>query len=65
MDQLNHQQEDWDYYSLLEGEKVYFNRLCSNLWWAGDVVVRHKHVAFAFVPRQCVGEKPVYVHFYD
>ena len=40
------------------------NKLCSNLWWA-DVVVRHKHVAFAFVPRQCVGEKPVYVHFYD
>ena len=42
------------------GRKVYFNRLCSNLWWAGDVVVMYKHdVAFAFVPRQCVGEKPV------
>ena len=51
---------------LTGGRKVYFNRLCSNLWWAGDVVVMYKHdVAFAFVPRQCVGEKPVYIHFYD
>ena len=29
-----------------------------------EMLVRHKHVVFAFVPRQCVGEKPVYMHAY-